>query len=191
MPQTTTRRRRPATKTTTPAKTAAASAPAEQDDYDETVAAVVDLPGTVVHTVQFERDGVVEEHTFTARPRMTYKRMADIVKARRSGDGVDALAAFERMIRPALLDDDGTPANWEPEVRGGVFIDPDGNERPVEDLQELLAFENGSSRRRWIHLMDKDDYVDVEMGEISDFYERLFEEASERPTQRPSRSSRR
>jgi hypothetical protein len=183
MPPTTTRRRPTASKPK--------AVRAQPTVIDEEGAEVVDLPGIVDHTVPFERDGEVEEHTFRAQPRMSYKRMADIVRARRSDDGVDALAAFERMIRPALLDDDGTPAKWKAEVRGGVFVDPEGNERPTEDLVDVLAFEAGSSKRRWIALLDQDDEVDVELDDIAGFYEVLVEAASDRPTRRPSRSSRR
>ena len=178
MPNTTTRRR--------PATRAKAVQPAV---VDEDGAEVVDLPGLVEHMVPFDRDGDREEHTFRARPRMSYKRMADIVRARKSGDGVDALAVFERMIRPALLDTDGVPAKWKPEVEDGVFVDPDGKERPVADLADVTAFDAGSSRRRWIHLLDVDDEVEVELDDITDFYEALIEAASDRPTQRPSRSS--
>lgn len=181
MPPTTTRRR-----TGGAAKPKATTQPAV---IDEDGAEVVDLPGLIEHTVPFERDGEREDHTFNARPRMSYKRMADIVKARRSGDGVDRLAVFERMIRPALVDTDGVPAKWAAEVEDGYFTDPDGKERPVADLPDLVAFEAGSSRRRWIHLLDLDDEVEVELDDITSFYEALVEAASDRPTQRPSRSS--
>lgn len=179
MPQTTTRRR-PSGAT----KPKAVAAPAV---VDEDGAEILDLPGLVEHTVPFERDGELEEHLFRAQPRMSYKRMADIVKARRSGDGVAALAVFERMIRPALVDTDGTPAKWAPTVEDGVFVDPDGNERPAADVTNVLAFEAGSSRRRWQHLLDVDDEVEVELDDITAFYEVLVEAASDRPTQRPSR----
>lgn len=175
MPNTTTRRRPAAKPKTAPAV------------VDEDGAEVLDLPGLVEHTVPFERDGELEEHLFRAQPRMSYKRMADIVKARRSGDGVAALAVFERMIRPALVDTDGVPAKWQPVIKDGVFVDPDGNERPAADAADLLAFEAGSSKRRWIHLLDVDDEVEVELDDITKFYEVLVEEASDRPTQRPSR----
>lgn len=161
--------------------------PAPAAVVDEDGAEIVDMPGFVEHTVPFFRDDVREDHTFRALPRMSYKRMADIVKARRSGDGVDALAVFERMIRPSLLDNDGVPAKWQPTVEDGVFVDPYGNERPAADLPELLAFEAGSSRRRWIHLLDVDDEVEVELDDITELYEKLIEAASDRPTQRPSR----
>lgn len=180
MPPTTTRRR------TSSAKPKAVSQPAV---IDEDGAEVVDMPGLIEHTVPFERDGEREEHLFRARPRMSYKRMADIVKARRGGDGVAALAVFERMIRPALIDTDGVPAKWKAEIEDGYFVDPDGNERPVADLADLLSFEAGSSKRRWLHLLDDDDEVEVELDDITDFYEALVEAVSDRPTQRPSRSS--
>ena len=181
MPQTTTRRR------TTASKPKAVRA--EPVVIDEQGAEVVDLPGLVEHNVPFERDGEREEHTFRARPRMSYKRMADIVKARRGGDGVAALAVFERMIRPALIDTDGVPAKWKAELEDGYFVDHEGRERPAADLADLLAFDAGSSKRRWLHLLDDDDEVEVELDDITDFYEALVEAASDRPTQRPSRSS--
>lgn len=173
MPNTTTRRRPGGT-----AKPKAVAAPAVINEDG----AEIDEPGLLQHTVLFSRDGEVEEHVFNARPEMSYKRMQDIVRARRSGDGVDALAIFERMIRPSMIDTDGTPAKWKPEIEDGMFVDPHGDERPVSELADMTAFEAGSSRRRWIYLIDVDDELDVKLPEIEKLYEALVEASAARPT---------
>ncbi len=148
--------------------------------------AEVDEPGLIEVTVTFDRDGVDEVHTFQARPRLGYKQMRDSGEARRKG-GEHLLRMLERMIRPALLDNDGTPAKWEPEIEDGQFADPvTGELRPVKDLPEVTAWEAGSSRARWLYLMDDDDDLQVDVDQIVGVYEQLVEAASDRPTQRRS-----
>jgi hypothetical protein len=141
--------------------------------------------GLVTFSITFDRDGEPEEHSFTARPKFGYKQMIDSAKGRKAG-GVETLLLFERMIRPALLNDDGTPAKWQPRPKGGEFEDWNGETRPTSELADLLEFEAGSSRRRWMALMDDDDELQVELDQITDAYEKLIEVAAERPTQRRS-----
>lgn len=154
---------------------------------DETVDDTTDdASDTVEFTVTVDRDGDDEDHTFSARPKFSYKRMREAATAQAKG-GAAALLRFEKMIRPSLCDDDGTPVKWRPEINDGHFIDPNGVERPVVDLEAVLAPEAGSSRRRWAHLMDDDDEVEIELDEIVKAYEVLVGAATERPT-RKSRS---
>lgn len=149
------------------------------------------LPAPIERQVMFWRDDDEEPHTFRARPRLTYKRMSDMAKAEHAG-GAERIRMLERMIRPSLVDDDGTPAKWQPEVEEGEFVDPSGDTRPVSELAALLEFEAGSSRRRWVHLMDRDDEVEIETEEVVGLYEKLVEASSgNRPTRRSSSSSRR
>lgn len=169
---TTTRKRTTAKPRSRPTPTAAD----EDAEIDE---------GLVTHTVAFKRDGEVEEHTFSARPQFGYKQMADSAKARKDG-GLGAVLLFERFIRPSLLNNDGTPAKWEPSPQGGEFVAPDGETRPMSELPELLEFESGSSRRRWAALMDDDDELQIDLDEITGFYEALVEATAGRPTQRRS-----
>lgn len=144
------------------------------------------LPEPVEFTVEFDREGEPETHTFLARPKLTYKRMTDAARGVKS-KGLAAVTLFEKLIRPALLDDDGVPAKWRPEVDGGTFIDPDGETRELADLPKLLELEAGSSRRRWLYLMDDDDELEVDLQEIADAYELLIGKATDRPTRRSSR----
>lgn len=158
------------------------SAPAQPAVIDNETGAEVD-DGLVEFTVTFDRDGVDEKHTFLAKPKFGYKQMRGAAKGRKAG-GVEAILLFEQFIRPSLLNSDGTPAGWRPEVKGGEFVDPDGETRPASDAGALLEFEAGSSRRRWMALMDDDDDLQVDLDQIASAYETLVEASAERPTQR-------
>jgi hypothetical protein len=139
-------------------------------------------PAPIVEfSVAFVRDGVEEIHEFQARPRTTYGDMLGLVKHQDDEKG-RALLYLDRMISRMLLDSDGTPAKFKPNLHDGHFSDPDGNHTPEDDLPKFLAFEAGSSRRRWIHLMQFDDEVEVDFSQINDVFEHLTSEAAARPT---------
>lgn len=140
-------------------------------------------------TVVFRRYGDPERYTFSARPQLRYKAITGAAKATAKGRSADArtLLLFERLIRPSLLDDDGVPAKWEPEIEDGEFVNPDGDLVPRADLDKYTALEAGSSRRRWVALMDTDDELDVSLKQIGAVYEHLIEVAADRPTRRSSR----
>lgn len=170
--------------TSTPTRKRASRSAAVQAVPNEPADEATDeLSDAVEFTVTFDRDGDAEEHTFAARPKFSYKRMREAATAQAKG-GAAALLRFEKMIRPSLCDDDGVPSKWVPEVNAGKFVDPDGVERDVADLSALLAPEAGSSRRRWAHLMDDDDEVEIEIDDIVKAYEVLVGAATERPTQK-------
>lgn len=152
-----------------------------------TVTDIDDAPPPTEFTVEFERDGDPEPHTFQARPRFTFKRMNEAAKASRDG-GAAAVLRFEKMIRPSLLDNDGTPAKWTPVVEDGEFEDPSGEMRDIADLPGFLEADAGSSKRRWAHLMDDDDDLEISIEEIVKVYELLVTAATDRPTRR-SKSS--
>jgi hypothetical protein len=142
----------------------------------------------VPFSVGFVRDGVEEPHEFAARLRVSY---ADTVGLVKNQDGAGALPFLDRLIRRSLVDDDGTPTKWQPEVNDGKVVAPDGTEVDIADAQKYTAFEAGSSRRRWAHLMDSDEDVEVELEQIMEVFEHLTSEAANgRPTSRSSRSSR-
>lgn len=177
---------------TAPSKPAARKAPSRRlatAPATDTEAIVALDPDTVEFDVQFLDldEEPAESHTFRARPHFGYKRMREAALAQQRG-GMDAVMRFEKMIVPSLVDDDGTPAQWAPEVEDGEFVDPDGDTRPVADLPQVLDPANGSSRRRWGHLMDARDDLSIDIGEIVRVYELLVEKSSSRPTQR-SKSS--
>ncbi len=171
-----------ATRKTTARKPRAVTAPTV---IDETGEEVLDAP--VEFTVTFTRDGDDEKHEFRARPSFGYKQMRDVAKiqSQRDGGGLKALMVYERLIVPALCDDDGTPAKWQPEFEDGQLIGPDGELHDKAEATKLSEFDAGSSRRRWRFLMDDDDDVQVELDEITAAYELLVEAASDRPTRKP------
>jgi hypothetical protein len=138
-------------------------------------------PAPVVEfSVAFVRDDVEEIHEFAARPKASYNDLIGMVKYGADEDP-RAITFLSRMIRRSLLDSDGTPAKWKPSVHDDHFTDPDGNHTHVDDLPTFLAFEAGSSRRRWVHLMEYDDEVEVEEDQISGVLKYLTEAAAERP----------
>jgi hypothetical protein len=150
---------------------------------------VADAP-TVSFTIDFVRNGVREPHEFKAVPRTSYGDMIGIVKNQADDPGA-SLRFLDRMIRRLLTDTDGTPESFNPNVADGQFIDPTGKKQPESELPKLLAFEAGSSRRRWAHLLQLDDDVEVEIEQITDLFEWLATEAAgSRPTQRSSPSAR-
>lgn len=139
------------------------------------------VPPAVPFSVDFERDDTVETHHFTARPKLLFGPMVGMVKHGDSGDA-RALTNLHRMIRQMLVNDDGTPERWKPTITDGHFTAPDGTHTDVEQLPKLLAFDAGSSRRRWTHLMEYDDHVEVDFAVIQDMFEYLVEQVANRPT---------
>lgn len=139
-------------------------------------------PAPVVDfSIAFVRDGTEENHEFAARPRASYGDVLGLIKHQDDESG-RALPYLDRMIRRALLNDDGTPEKWRPEIHEGHFTDPEGSHLPVAELPKYLTFEAGSSRRRWVHLMEYDDDVEVELDQITAVFEYLTSAAAERPT---------
>lgn len=152
----------------------------------------------------FVRDGVEERHEFEARPHMGWQDMAGmmpLIAGPRRGQNEDLMAAravqvIDRLVRRTLANDDGTPEKWRPNVYTDdgdgrqYFNDPQGNKTPVDLLPGVEAFDAGSSRRRWVHLMEDDDEVTIEMDQMVSLMEDLITAAShERPTQRSEPSS--
>lgn len=127
--------------------------------------------------VGFIRNGVLERHEFTARPRASYSTSVALVDTKDEGR---AIAAVASALRRFLIDDDGTPANWRPGIVGRTFTDPDGEQRPIGDLPQVTAHETGSSRRRWNELtaVDATD-VELELGQAIAAFEWLTGQAAE------------
>jgi hypothetical protein len=72
----------------------------------------------------------------------------------------------------------------EPQER--KFRGPDGGLHTYDKLDQFEAFDAGSSRRRWQHLMDVDDDVEVEYRDLTELFEWLVGLAAGRPTQASS-----
>lgn len=120
----------------------------------------------------FRRNGVAEEHEFTAEPHMDYKAMVGLV----SGQNEATLRTMDRTIRQSLVNDDGAPLlSWAGE----------------EANEDESTFTEWSSRRRWVHLMDADDEVTIHERVIMAMFQDLVKEASKgRPTKRSAPTSR-
>lgn len=149
--------------------------------------APVELPFSMI----FLRDGVEEPHEFVARPNMGWKDFRGFIPIMGGGlDGGDtamqahAIRVIDQLVRRVLANDDGTPEKWRPNIVAGHFTDPKGNHTPVDLLPGFEAFEAGSSRRRWMHLMDNDDDVTIELEQMVSLMEDIVAAASDRPTQR-------
>lgn len=145
-------------------------------------------PPEVPFVMIFVRDGVEERHEFVAHPTMGWQDVRGLVPLM-GGKTDDALTqqavrVIDRLIRRVLANDDGTPELWEPTVVDTHFTDPNGDHTPLELLPAYEAFTAGSSRRRWVHLMEHDDDVTVEAEQIVDLLADLLEAAGQRPTQR-------
>lgn len=138
----------------------------------------------------FIRDGIEETHEFIARPTMGWENVRGLVPLM-GGQATDetmskqAIKVIDRLIRRVLINNDGTPEKWAPTVVDGHFTAPNGDHTPQELLPGFEVFEAGSSRRRWVHLMEYDDDITVEPEQIIDLMTDLLEAASsDRPTTR-------
>jgi hypothetical protein len=133
--------------------------------------------------VRGEGDNAVEEtHEFDARPRVSYGDTIGLVRGSNGSneDDAKALKTLDRSIRRMLVDDDGTPIRWTPKFTGKTFEGPDGNTYPVSELNTFTAFDAGSSRRRWVALMDDDDEsLSVEVGQVLQVFEYITAQAAE------------
>lgn len=146
----------------------------------------------------FKRDGVRERHEFTAEPRMDWQNLRGLMflMDSRRGEGIDprALAQIDRLIRRSLVNTDGTPEKWRANVvsedtEEPWFTDPNGDHTPADMLPAYETFEAGSSRRRWVHLMENDDEITVEKEQILSLMRDLMEASADRPTKRSAASS--
>ncbi|MGH3921346.1 MAG: hypothetical protein ACRDTT_00425 [Pseudonocardiaceae bacterium] len=138
----------------------------------------------------FVRDDADEHHEFVARPRMGWQDVKGLYPLMGGSDRDDglvqkALGPIDRLIRRSLRNDDGTPEKWVPNVVHDEdrtwFTDPNGDHIEGDNVEELLpaylAFDSGSSRRRWVHLMEHDDDVTIEPGQIMDLLSDLTEQS--------------
>lgn len=141
---------------------------------------------TVEFSVDFDHDGEIREHHFTAHPKITYGDMVGLKTHQKDTQG-GVLPYLDRIIRRSLDDTDGVPLKWEPDIAAGEFTTPDGNQAPLADLPKYQDFDAGSSRRRWAELIESDDAV-VDFEQVMGVFEYLAEAVADRPTSRPQRS---
>lgn len=103
-----------------------------------------------------------------------------------------AAEAYYRTIAKMIDNTDGIPAGWEPKAlpqaagdeRPPVFRVPWGADKgelvPVENADAYLESEVHSSRRRWLHLMEEDDDAVVEFKDLSEVFEWLVAQSTEK-----------
>jgi hypothetical protein len=151
----------------------------------------------------FIRDGVEETHEFVAWPGMGWQDVRGLIPllGGKKDDDVLTQAAvrvIDRLIRRSLDNRDGTPEKWEPvpipppgsdpddpDVVKSHFTAPNGDHVPMDLVEGYLAFDAGSSRRRWVKLLDEDDDITVDPDQIIQLMADLLEAASNnRPTTR-------
>lgn len=153
----------------------------------------------------FIRDGVEETHEFTAWPGMGWQDVRGLVPllgGKRDDEVLTqaAVRVIDRLIRRSLDNRDGTPEKWEPvpipapgappgddddDPPKTHFTAPNGDHVPLELVEGYLAFDAGSSRRRWVKLLDEDDDITVDPNQIIDLMADLLQAASDnRPTTR-------
>ena len=144
--------------------------------------------------VTFMRDDEPEVHTFQARAVTDTAGIAHTLKVAEKHPE-RALPGMLRMISKMLDNKDGTPATWvatplprehqeddAEDDRPIVFRGPDGELYPMSEAEKFLEFVAGSSRRRWLYLMEEDDEVTVDGDTLTKLFEWLVGLAAGRPT---------
>jgi hypothetical protein len=117
--------------------------------------------------------------------------IAALMAAERKDAG-KAAEAYYRTISKMVDNNDGIPANWEPvplpqeegDERPEVFRIPWGADKgslvPMVNAEAYIASEVHSSRRRWLHLMEVDDDAIVEFSDLTELFEWLIAQSSEK-----------
>lgn len=164
---------------------------------------------TETFEVELERNGGEVVYQFTIGNVLDAASMALAAKASR--DPLNAMEGMLRAIRKAMLDSDGTPVKWEPRpyVAPGVepvaeeheehlsvaldeddapalMVGPDGEPYPYVEAERFEAFEAGSSRRRWVYLMESEEDIVVDMDVLKGVFEKCVRLGANRPTRRSS-----
>lgn len=160
------------------------------------------------------RDGQDEIHTFKVEAKVTAGELTTAVAAQAGRTG-EALSGVLRMIRRNLCNTDGVPAQWsvqeipvstapvatptsddwpaeggELEAHEPGFRGPDGRIYLMSDADAIAKFTDplaGSSRRRWMHLLDEDEDAEVQADDLVEIAEWMIGLAANHPSE-PSRS---
>lgn len=139
------------------------------------------------------RDDEPETHSFQAR------KVSDMATLMMTLTNTDrhperAMGGLMLMIAKMLYNKDGVPARWEPETLPAPEGEPDAELKMRDPLTgELIAanpdnvarltkFEAGSSRRRWLYLMEQDDEAVVQQDDLMELFRWLVGLAANRPT---------
>lgn len=117
--------------------------------------------------------------------------IAALMAAERKDAG-KAAEAYYRTISKMVDNSDGVPANWEPSAlpqadgdeRDPAFRVPWGPNKgalvPMKDADAYLDSEVHSSRRRWLHLMEVHDDAIVEFSDLTELFEWLIAQSTEK-----------
>jgi hypothetical protein len=161
--------------------------------------------------LEFYRDNVPEVHEFKAHPALDAGSLNYTLSASHKPER--AIEGMVRTIRKMLADDDGTPLGFKaklyvppaPDVEkeepttevaaveddeldgfedDTLFVGPDGEPHDGEFIRDALAFEAGSSRRRFAYLMDVDEELTLHADQLKKVYQKLVGKAADRPTRR-------
>lgn len=165
--------------------------------------------------VEFARNGGPEYHTFqplgvmdsaalalalraSKSPEQSLEGMMRLIRKQMSDtDGVPArwkpelYKAPEEPADPGgmervddfLADESSDPDRPDEE---DLYVGPDGKPYPYSEVEQFTTFDAGSSRRRWLHLVEEDDEVLVEQDVITGVFKHMVSVGAKRPTQRPS-----
>lgn len=123
------------------------------------------------------RDEEPERHEFRAR---AVSDMASLAQTLSAGDAHPdrMVRGMMTMISKMLDNKDGVPSSWKPDPVEGPdgepakFRTPDGMlvELTAENTAPYLEFSAGSSKRRWLHLMNDDDDAEVSAEQIMELF---------------------
>lgn len=149
----------------------------------------------VPFTFAYLRDDEVEEQEFRViqkSPDMgTLNRLAGLAD-QDEATMMSKLPVITRALAKMLDNSDGVKAGWKPtplpakdddeESQAPRFRGPDGEIYEWEYAESFLAVDQGSSRRRFLHLMLEDDEAEVDSSDINQLTKFVMETASGRPT---------
>lgn len=147
-------------------------------------------------------DGTTRVHAFQLVPIVPAGHVTALMDALED-ESEKAFGLMAKLIARLLDNTDGVPARWtaarietppEGKRRTGTvtdrFIGPDNEEHPWggDAHATFEHVDNGSSRRRWLWLMDPDNEDEaVHLGDLADIAKWVVSEAVDRPT--PARTS--
>jgi hypothetical protein len=143
-----------------------------------------------VFELEVYRGDVPEVHTFTARPNTDLGPLIQLHGA--IDDPMKMGQTALKVLVKQMDDSDGVPLAWEPTElpkpkNAGhsyepKFRGPDGKLHSMAERGKFLAFQAGSSRRRWQYLLLEDDGISIDAPVLMAIMSDLIQAATGRPT---------
>jgi hypothetical protein len=139
------------------------------------------------------RDDEPETHSFQAR-KVSDMATLMVTLTNTEKHPERAMGGLMLMIAKMLYNKDGVPARWTPDVLPPPEDDPDAEPKmrdPLtgdlipaspENIDRFTKFDAGSSRRRWLYLMQEDDEAVVQQDDLMELFRWLVALAANRPT---------